>query len=247
MKPDIAGDPISGLKWTKKTTDKIAVALQKLGVEISGNTVGRLLKEMDFRLRVNHKKRSAASPKDRDQQFKRIKRMRQLSTKRGDPVISIDSKKKEQVGNFKNSGATWRKEPYNTHDHDFRSLAEGVAIPYAMYDPNRNRGFVVVGTSRETPEFAVDCLVKWWQSEGAQHYSNAKRLLILADGGGGNAASSRVWKSRCKANFATDSASLFLCAIIHREHQNGTKSSNFSIGQSITQTLENEGQEFHGS
>lgn len=201
MKADTAGDPISGLKWTRKSTEKIAVALRGLEIQVSKNTVGKLLKDINFRLRVNHKKRSTASPQNRDRQFKRIKRMRNSFVSNGEPVISIDSKKKELVGNFKNSGASWKQEALETWDHDFRSLAKGIAIPYGLYDPVLNRGFVVVGTSSETPDFAVDCLIKWWLYDGRKSYPECKRLLVLADGGGGNSSSSRVWKARLQTKF----------------------------------------------
>jgi hypothetical protein len=201
MKPDTAGDPISGLKWTRKSTEKIAKTLQQMGINVSRNTVGNLLKKIDFRLRVNHKKRSTASPPERDKQFIRIKKMRSIFTKQGDPVISIDSKKKELIGNFKNAGVAWRQQAIKTLDHDFRSLAKGIAIPYGVYDTVLNRGFVVVGTSRETPEFAVDCLVKWWLLDGQKRYPRSKTLLVLADGGGGNSANSRVWKARLQSQF----------------------------------------------
>lgn len=201
MNPDTAGDPINGLKWTRKTTRKIAEALKTMGIHVGRNTVGRLLKEIDFRLRVNHKKRSTASPPERDKQFRRIKRMRNAFTRKGNPIISIDSKKKELVGNFSNAGAVWKQKAIETWDHDFRSLALGIAIPYGLYDPVLNRGYVVVGTSKETPEFAVDCLVNWWRLEGQKHYPHSKRLLILADGGGGNASNSRVWRARLQSKF----------------------------------------------
>ena len=201
MEPDTAGDPISGVKWTRKTTTKISEALGKIGIQVSRNTVGKLLKEVNFRLRANHKKRSTASPRDRDKQFKRIKRMRNAFALKEEPIISIDSKKKELVGNFKNAGVAWKQKALETLDHDFPSLAEGTAIPYGLYDPTLNRGFVVVGTSRETPDFAVDCLVSWWLLEGKKNYPLSKRLLILADGGGGNASNSRVWKARLQSSF----------------------------------------------
>jgi len=201
MNPDTAGDPINGLKWTRKTTRKIAEALKTMGIHVGRNTVGRLLKEIDFRLRVNHKKRSTASPPERDKQFRRIKRMRNAFTRKGNPIISIDSKKKELVGNFSNAGAVWKQKAIEMWDHDFRSLALGIAIPYGLYDPVLNRGYVVVGTSKETPEFAVDCLVNWWRLEGQKHYPHSKRLLILADGGGGNASNSRVWRARLQSKF----------------------------------------------
>ena len=201
MKPETAGDPISGLKWTRKSTAKISKALGQIGIQVGRNTVGKLLKAINFRLRVNHKKRSTASPHDRDKQFKRIKRMRHTFTLRGEPIISIDAKKRELVGHFKNAGVAWKQEAIETFDHDFRSLAEGIAIPYGLYDPILNRGFVVLGTSKETPDFAVDCLVSWWLLEGKKQYLHSKRLLILADGGGGNASNSRVWKAHLQSKF----------------------------------------------
>ena len=196
MKHETAGDPISGLKWTRKTTKKISEALKQVDIHVSRNTVGRLLKQMNFRLRVNHKKRSTVSAPERDEQFRYISEMRNAFVNRGDPVMSVDSKKKELVGNFKNAGVAWKQEAMETLDHDFPSDAKGVAIPYGLYDTGANRGFVVVGTSRETPAFAVDCHVKWWQMEGQQLYSHSKCVLILADGGGGNGSRSRVWKAR---------------------------------------------------
>ena len=199
MKYETASDPISGLKWTRKTTKKISEALKRVDIHVSRNTIGRLLKQMDFRLRVNHKKRSRVSAPERDKQFRYIRKMRDTFARRGEPVMSVDSKKRELVGNFKNAGVAWKQEAMETLDHDFPSDAEGVAIPYGLYDTVANRGFVVVGTSRETPAFAVDCHVKWWQMEGQQRYSHAKRLLILADGGGGNGSRSRVWRARLQS------------------------------------------------
>jgi hypothetical protein len=193
MKPETAGDPISGLKWTRKTTAKVAKALQRHGIHVGRNTVGRLLKQMDFRLRVNHKKRSTASPKNRDRQFRLIKRRRNAFERRGDPVLSVDGKKKELVGNFRNAGVAWKQKATDTLATDFRSDAKGFAVPYGLYDTAANRGLVVVGTSRETPVFAADCVVSWWQTEGRKRYPDSNRLLILADGGGGNRATCHVW------------------------------------------------------
>lgn len=200
MKYETAGDPVSGLKWTRKTTTKISRSLERVDIHVSRNTVGRILKQMDFRLRVNHKKRSTASPPERDKQFRYISRMRNAFARRGEPVMSVDSKKRELVGNFKNAGVAWKQKAMQTLDHDFRSDAKGVAIPYGLYDTGANRGFVIVGTSRETPTFAVDCHVKWWQLEGQNLYPNTKRILILADGGGGNGSRSRVWRARLQSD-----------------------------------------------
>lgn len=193
MNPETAGDPINGLKWTRKTTAKIAKALQIHGIHVGRNTVGRLLKQMDFRLRVNHKKRTTASPKDRDRQFGLIRRRRNVFARSGDPVLSVDCKKKEQVGNFKNAGVAWKQKATETLANDFRSDAEGIAVPYGLYDAGTNRGLVVVGTKRETPVFAADCVVSWWKTEGRKRYPHSDRLLILADGGGGNRSTSHVW------------------------------------------------------
>jgi len=196
MRLDTAGDPISGLKWTHKTTEKIATELQRIGIQVGKTTVARLLKGMKFSLRVNHKKRSNGSPKTRDRQFRYIRNMRTRFAKRGDPIISVDAKKREMIGNFKNDGKAWSQEPDYTNDHDFRSLAKGVAIPYVIYDTEANRALVCVGTSYETPEFAADCVEQWWRIEGRHRYPNSKRLLILADGGGGNGSRPRHWKVR---------------------------------------------------
>lgn len=194
MLPDTAGDPITGLKWTRKTRTKIAKALCKHGVRVSPGTVGRLLKLMGYRLRVNHKKRSTASPKNRDRQFRVIKRRRTAFARSGDPVISVDCKKKELIGEFKNNGTAWKEQAVETLATDYRSDAEGIAVPYGLYDTQANRGLVVVGTSRETPTFATDCVAKWWQLEGRRRYPDSRRLLILADGGGGNRSTSHVWR-----------------------------------------------------
>jgi len=201
MKYETAGDPVGDLKWTRRTTRKIAKALSKTGIHVSKNTVGRLLKSIDFRLRVNHKKRSATSPPERDEQFRYIKKMRETFVKRGDPVISIDCKKKELVGDFRNDGTAWRESAIDVLDHDFRSNAKGTAAPFGFYDHEANRGFVVVGTSRETPTFVVDCLRTWWRMDGKVRYPNSKHILILADCGGGNGCRCRVWRVRLQTKF----------------------------------------------
>lgn len=196
MRDETAGEPIGGLKWTRKTTKKIAKTLERIGIHVSANTVARLLKQLKFRLRVNHKKRSTASPVDRDRQFRRIKRLREHFALQGDPIISVDAKKRELVGNFKNAGVAWRQQARETLDHDFRSDAKGIAIPYGLYDPVADQGFVVVGTSRGTAEFAVECLATWWRVQGRIRYPDSKHLLVLADGGGGNGSRCTVWMAR---------------------------------------------------
>jgi hypothetical protein len=194
MAHETAGDPMTGLKWTQRTTAKIAGELHSLGITVSPRTVARLLTEMNFSLRVNHKKIAGSSHPDRDVQFSRITTLRERCTVDQLPMISVDTKKKELVGLFKNAGAKWDRDPVLVNDHDFRSDATGIAVPYGIYDMHANRGTLFVGVSHDTPEFAVDCIEKWWRSEGRIRYPRAPELAILADGGGSNGATCRAWK-----------------------------------------------------
>ena len=194
MKHETAGDPMSGLKWTRRTTAKIAAKLQSLRIKVSARTVAGLLEKMGFSLRVNHKKLSGSSHPDRGAQFARIAELRECCANEQLPVISVDTKKKELIGVFKNAGAKWDRVPVLVNDHDFRSDADGIAVPYGVYDLQANRGTLFVGTSYDTPEFAVDCIEKWWRSEGQRRYAGADRLAILADGGGSNGSRCRAWK-----------------------------------------------------
>lgn len=186
---------MTGLKWTRRTTSKVAGKLKKKKINISANTVGRILKQLDYSLRVNSKKISSGNSANRNAQFENIADLRERFSRDGAPIISVDTKKKELVGNFKNAGATWTKKAIAVNDHDFRSLGQGVAVPYGIYDVNANRGSVFVGMSFDTPQFAVDNIEKWWRFNGQYLYKNSTELLILADGGGSNSSSSRVWKS----------------------------------------------------
>ena len=194
MEHDTAGDPMTGLRWTRKTTGKIANELESLGISVSPNTVGRLLKEMGFSLRVNHKKVSNGNPVDRDAQFDYISQLRGQFSEQGEPVISVDTKKKELVGNFKNPGEAWNRQPVLVNDYDFRSMADGIAVPYGIYDVRANQALVFVGDSRDTAQFTVDCIESWWRHDGKARYPEATGLLILADGGGGNGRTNRSWK-----------------------------------------------------
>ena len=195
LKHETAGDPVRGLKWTRKTTKKVADELRSLGIDVGRTTVGRLLKAMKYSLKVNQKNIGAGKNPERNAQFEYISRQRKKAAAVAIPVISVDSKKKETVGPFKNPGATWRQQAHQVNDHDFRSLAEGMAVPYGIYDVEANRGFVCVGASSDTPEFAVECIVKWWRAEGRERYAGANELVILADGGGSNGSRCRLWKS----------------------------------------------------
>ena len=152
MAHETAGDPISGLKWTRRTTERIATELRSLGIEICARSVARLLKQMDFSLRVNHKQRCCGTPHpNRDAQFERISALRERCATQGSPIISIDTKKKELVGAFKNPGAKWDREPVRVNDHDFRSDADALAVPYGIYDVQANLGTVFVSTSHDNP------------------------------------------------------------------------------------------------
>jgi len=194
MEFETAGDPMTGLKWTRKTTDKIASELKKMGITVCGKTVGRILKELGYSLRVNHKNISSGSDPNRDAQFEYIDARRKHFKETGAPIVSVDTKKKELVGNFKNNGEAWSKQPIQVNDHDFRSQAQGVAVPYGIYDVNANHGAVFVGTSYDTSEFAVSSIEKWWRYIGQYRYRKHEEILILADGGGSNGSRVRAWK-----------------------------------------------------
>jgi hypothetical protein len=185
---------MSELKWTRKTTAKIAAELRRTGISVGAKTVARLLKKLKFRLRSNEKKVARCSPANRDAQFLRIAKLRKQFAAQDRPIASIDTKKKEKVGCFKNNGQEWALERRPVLDHDFGSDAKGVAIPYGIFLPIANVGMVFVGTSHDTPEFAVDCLEAWWRRDGRKRYPGAEHLLVLADAGGSNGARCRAWK-----------------------------------------------------
>jgi hypothetical protein len=194
MQHDTAGDPITGIKWSRRTTRKIAEQLATLGIAVSKNTVGRLLKQMNYKLRVNRKQISSANSPARNHQFLYIDEQRQRFAGQGLPIISVDSKKKELIGAFKNPGAKWDRQPHLVNDHDFRSDADALATPRGIYDMQANRGSVFVGISHDTPAFAVDTIAQWWLCEGRLRYPGARQILILADGGGSNGSRCRAWK-----------------------------------------------------
>ncbi len=189
-----AGDPMSKLKWTCKSTRSIANCLKEKGLEVSHVTVMNILKEQGYSLQVNKKMLSGKEHPDRNEQFLYINKIVNRFVKEENPVISVDTKKKELVGNFKNNGQTWRKEQREVLDHDFRSYADGIAIPYGAYDVKRNEGFVNVGLSSDTSEFAVNSIWQWWRHFGKRHYPNCEKLLVCADGGGSNGSRTRAWK-----------------------------------------------------
>jgi Rhodopirellula transposase DDE domain len=158
------------------------------------HTVGRLLRAQDYSLHVNYKELDGRASPNRNEQFEYIEAQIQAFLAKGWPIISIDTKKRELIGSFRNPGRVWCRKPTRVNVYDFRSLAAGIAIPYGIYDLARNAGYVFVGTSADTSEFAVDAIQWWWTTYGRWHYPQVPALLMLADGGGSNAYRTRLWK-----------------------------------------------------
>jgi len=196
MDETTAGDPMSLLRWTSKSTERLAEELTRRGHPISADTVGRRLRELDYSLQANVKTKEGSAPPGRDAQFRYINAQVKRFLQRGEPILSVDAKKKERVGAFKNAGRTWRPkgQPSHVNIYDYPSLAVGPATPYGAYDVQRNQGFVNVGMSHDTAEFAVESLRRWWRLVGRRRYPRAKALLLCADGGGSNGSRNRAWK-----------------------------------------------------
>ncbi len=194
--PLTRGDPTSPLRWTCKSRAKLAAALSKSGWTVSSTTVGRLLHELGYSLQSVRKSREGASHPDRNAQFEYINAMAERFLRRKQPVISVDTKKKELVGEFKNGGREWqpRATPETALVHDFPADATGKAIPYGVYDMARNEAWVNVGRDHDTPAFAVASIRRWWKMMGKRAYPDAEELLITADAGGSNGYRSRAWK-----------------------------------------------------
>jgi hypothetical protein len=201
MADNTAGDPQALLKWTSKSLRAIAQALTDLGHPITHPTVRRLLLSQHYSLRGNVKSLEGKQCPERDAQFRYLHAKAKGFVKAQLPVISVDTKKKEKVGEFRNAGRKWRREDRLVNVHDFPSLAEGVAIPYGIYDEVLNEGLVNVGMSHDTAEFAVESIQRWWLVLGRGAYSKAKELLITADNGGSNGSHPRLWKV-CLQRFA---------------------------------------------
>jgi len=194
LQEDTAGDPTGRHPlWTGKRLVQITRELRQLDIAVSPRTVRRLLDQLGYALHANSK--SLSTPHEhRDQQFQCIARHKKRFGRASLPIISVDTKKKELVGNFKNPGRVWSLRATPVKDHDFRSEAQGMAIPYGIYDLLANRGSVFIGTSHDTPEFAAGNVGRWWRDFGRKHYSKVSQLLILADSGGSNGARVRAWK-----------------------------------------------------
>ena len=190
------GDPQSALKWTSKSCQHLAEELNRKGHEVSHDTVASLLHELDYSLQSNRKTKEGTSHPDRDDQFKHINRQVKAFQKRGQPVISVDTKKRELLGDFKQKGPEWRPkgEPRKVRVHDFEDKQLGHAIPYGVYDLTYNQGWVSVGIDHDTAEFAVETIRHWWYEMGQEFYPSADELLVTADAGGSNGRRLRLWK-----------------------------------------------------
>jgi transposase len=194
IEPALRGEPDSPLMWTSKSLRKLSIELKSKGFDASHKLVGVILKEQGFSLQANRKTDEGKSHPDRNAQFEHIHNKIKDFQENNQPVISVDAKKKELVGNFKNNGRELHKEkePEKVKVYDFLSDAEGKAIPYGVYDLIQNKGWVSVGVDHDTAEFAVETIKKWWTKMGKYFYPDAKRLLITADGGGSNSSRSRL-------------------------------------------------------
>jgi hypothetical protein len=194
--PGTRGDPESPLRWTCKSKEKLATELRAMGHKVSATMVGRLLHNLGYSLQVVRKTREGKQSPDRNAQFEHINRTAKDFIKRGQPVVSVDTKKKELVGDFENQGREWQRkgEPEPVRVHDFIDEQLGKVIPYGVYDTARNEAWVSVGVDHDTAEFAVATLERWWREMGKKAYPDASELLVTADGGGSNAPRSRLWR-----------------------------------------------------
>jgi hypothetical protein len=196
VEPVTRGDPESPLRWTLKSTRRLAEELITQGYEVSHTLVAGLLHDLEYSLQANRKTLEGARHPDRNAQFEHISEAVKAQLKRGQPAISVDTKKKELVGRFKNAGRTWRPQgkPESVRVHDFLEPKKGKAIPYGVYDLGRNLGWVGVGVDHDTATFAVTTIRRWWRELGHRHYPRASSLLITADSGGSNGSRLRLWK-----------------------------------------------------
>jgi hypothetical protein len=194
LSEEIAGDPMNLQRWVRSSTRNLSRRLIEQGHQVGYRTVARLLRKMGYSLQATKRRQAGAEHPDRDKQFQHISALKAQFLGQGLPVISIDTKKKELIGNYRPKGKTWRREPIEVEDSFFASYAKCIAVPFGIYDVAKNAGYVTVGISGNTAEFSVNCLVNWWKQHGLSAYTSADRLLILADGGGSNGYNLRTWK-----------------------------------------------------
>lgn len=193
LSEEIAGDPMSHQKWIRSSLRNLSRRLDEQGHKACTHTVARLLRKMGYSLQANKKKQVGAQHPDRDEQFRYIAALKAQYLREALPIISIDTKKKELIGNYRREGKSWRRKPIETESY-FASYAQCVAVPFGIYDIAQNAGYVTVGISNNTSEFAVRCLESWWRLHGRSAYPHGDRLLVLADGGGANGYNLRTWK-----------------------------------------------------
>jgi len=196
IEPQTRGDPMSPLRWTCKSTRQLATALRQQGHPVSHQTVARLLQQLEYSLQAPRKTVEGGRHPDRDAQFAYLNAQVTAALAVGQPVLSVDAKKKELVGNYKNGGQEWQPkgQPEQVNVYDFVDPQVGKAIPYGIYDVGCNAGWVNVGQDHDTAEFAIESLRRWWHAVGVRTYTQARSLLICADGGGSNGARVRLWK-----------------------------------------------------
>jgi hypothetical protein len=213
VQPDERGDPMTPLRWTTRSTRDLAGELTRQGHRVSADTVHKLLRAEGFSLQGNAKTIEGTQHPDRDAQFRHINEQARAFRKAGDPVISVDTKKKEQVGQYANAGRAWRPQgnPVQVRDHDFPGPDQGKAIPYGIYDLAANAGWVNVGTDHDTAQFAVESIRRWWKGRGSTDYPAAGRLLITADAGGSNGYRTRAWKAGLAALAAETGLEITCC------------------------------------
>jgi hypothetical protein len=193
---------MSEQKWQRSSLRHLMDEMERIGHWISHTTIARLLKEMGYSLKANVKRLSGSSHPDRDRQFQYIAVQKAIFQQAGLPIISVDTKKKELIGNFKNPGQEWCRDARAVNDHDFEQDALGKAVPYGIYDLMHNHGYVYVGQSADTPQFAVEVIVSWWREFGQELFPNADKILILADAGGSNGCRPRLWKQQLQEQLA---------------------------------------------
>jgi hypothetical protein len=213
VEPDVRGDPMSALRWTTKSTRTLADELGRLGWRISAGTVAEALRGQGFSLQANAKTLEGKQHPDRDAQFRYLNEQIADHQDSADPVISVDTKKKELVGDYKNAGRQWRPngDPVQVNTHDFPDRQVGKAIPYGVYDLTADTGWVNVGTDHDTAEFAVASIRRWWHARGRPDYPAASRLLITADAGGSNGYRTRAWKTELAALAAESGLTITVC------------------------------------
>jgi hypothetical protein len=196
IEPTSRGDPQSPMRWTCKSLRKLASELESRGHHVCPETVSRLLGDWDYSLQSNRKSKEGGNHPDRNAQFEHINEQTKRFVQNGQPVISVDTKKKELIGDFKNAGREWRPQgsPEEVRVHDFIDPAQGKAVPYGVYDIGANSAWVSIGIDHDTAEFAINTILTWWHQMGRTVYPNATDLMITADGGGSNSSRSRLWK-----------------------------------------------------